>query len=81
MKLPLEVRDITMAGYDQMKEDLDILEIDENQELANKYVTAKYKKLAKIKHPDRDRGDTEEFQVLSNAYKRIIKYLEENPRA
>ena len=36
-----------------------------------------YKKLALKKHPDRG-GNPEEFQMLSNAYERLIKY-KENP--
>ena len=41
-------------------------------------MTAKYKKLAKLRHPDREGGTTEGFQVLQSAYKRIIRYLEQN---
>ena len=40
-------------------------------------MTAKYKSLAKEIHPDRPGGVTSEFQELLNAYRRIIKHLEE----
>ena len=39
-------------------------------------VTSKYKRQAKAVHPDRG-GDKEEFQELLNAFRRVIKYLED----
>ena len=43
-------------------------------------MTAKYKKLAKERHPDKEGGNTGEFQELLNSYRRIIRFLgEENP--
>ena len=65
---------------DQLKRDLQTLRIDESQELSKKFVTMKYKKLAKEKHPDRKDGNTCEFQELQNAYKRIIKHIEDEQK-
>ena len=62
----------------QLKNDLELLCIEENAVLTVKFVTAKYRKLAKQKHPDRDGGITNDFQELQNAYRRVIKYLEEH---
>ena len=45
--------------------------------ITKKYVTLKYKSLAKIMHPDK-KGDKETFQDMKNAYNRIIEYLEKN---
>ena len=67
-------------SQEMIKEDLKTLEIDESQDLNFKYLTAKYKKLAKLRHPDREGGNTEEFQKLSNAYCRFIKYIENNQK-
>ena len=61
----------------QIKDDLVIMDIKEEQILTKDYVTSKYKKLAKIRHPDKEGGNTGEFQVLFNAYRRIIKYLDD----
>ena len=65
---------------EQLKLDLETLRIDETQELTKKFVTAKYKKLAKERHPDREGGNTCKFQELQNAFKRIIKYLEDRQK-
>ena len=62
---------------EQLKEDLKTLKIDEDQTLTVKYVTAKYRQLAKEKHPDREGGITSEFQDLQNAYRRIISFIED----
>ena len=62
---------------EQLKKDLVTLMIEEGQALTSKYVTIKYKQLAKDRHPDRDGGNTGVFQELQGAYKRIIRYLEE----
>ena len=62
---------------EQLKKDLVTLMIEEGQALTSKYVTIKYKKLAKDRHPDREGGSTEEFQELQNAYRRVINYIEE----
>ena len=66
-----------MDSKEQMKKDLETLKIDESQDITKQYVTAKYKKLAKEIHPDRPGGVTSEFQELLNAYRRIIKHIEE----
>ena len=69
-----------MSYYDEIKEDLEVLEIDLSQELTIRYVTSKYKRLAKILHPDRKGGDKCKFQELLNAYRRIVRYIEDNIR-
>ena len=51
----------------QLKEDLKTLGINKYQDLTVKLVTAKYKKLAKEKHPDKEGGTTCDFQALQNA--------------
>ena len=68
-----------MSSRANIKKDLETLKIKEDQDISIDYVTAKYKRLAKEIHPDRPGGVTSEFQELLNAYRRIIKYLEEHP--
>ena len=63
---------------EQFKSDLETLDISENQVLTKSYVTSKYKKMAKIVHPDKAGGSTVDFQELKNAYCRIIDYIETN---
>ena len=46
-----------MSQHNQIKDDLEVLEIDITQKLTIRYVTLKYKKLAKVVHPDRKGGD------------------------
>ena len=58
-------------------EDLKILEITDVGKITIKFVTMKYRKLAKQRHPDRAGGQKEYFQELQGAYKRTIKYLED----
>ena len=65
-----------MGVYDQLRDDLEILEIGDEQNLTKKYVTSKYKRLAKLRHPDKEGGTTSAFQALLNAYRRIINYIE-----
>ena len=65
-----------MSSNQQFKEDLIVLEINEEQTLTKKYVTSKYKKLAKTRHPDKEGGTKSAFQTLLNAYRRIIDYLD-----
>ena len=67
-----------MSQHNQIKDDLEVLEIDITQELNIRYVTLKYKKLAKVVHPDRKGGDKCKFQELLNAYKKVISYIEDN---
>ena len=69
---------MNMSVNDQIKDDLEVLGIDDNQELTSRYVTLKYKKLAKVLHPDKKSGDKCAFQELLNSYRRIIKHMEEN---
>ena len=61
----------------QLKKDLETLSIETWDNLTIRFVTLKYKRLAKERHPDREGGDKSEFQDLQNAYKRVIAYLEE----
>ena len=61
----------------QLLKDCELLQIDGIENPTFKYVTAKYKSMAKQKHPDKPGGTKVEFQDLQNAYKRIIKYIEE----
>ena len=65
-----------MYDTEQLRKDCEILEIDDAKSITKQYVTTKYRKLAKQRHPDRDGGTKEEFQVLQNAYKRVIRHLE-----
>ena len=67
-----------MQSNESIKEYLSILQIDNGQVLTKSYVTAKYKKLAKIKHPDKQGGTKCAFQELSEAYKNVIKFIEKN---
>jgi hypothetical protein len=62
---------------EQVKKDMKTLRIEDDQTLTTKFVTAKYKQLAKERHPDREGGSTEEFQELQNAYRRMINFIEE----
>ena len=52
-----------MGKYDEFNEDLKKLGISEDQELTLRYVTGKFKKMAKILHPDKG-GTDEDFQTL-----------------
>ena len=63
---------------EDLKKDLKLLRIEETAILTAKFVTAKYKKLTKEKHPDKLGGRKEDFQDLQNAYKRIMEYIEDN---
>ena len=62
---------------EQIMKDMKTLRIDNDQTLTTKFVTAKYKQLAKERHPDREGGNTEDFQELQNAYRRMINFIEE----
>ena len=66
-----------MLSKNQIKEDLLVLDIDISQEITKAYVTAKFRKLAKVRHPDKEGGNTGDFQVLKNSYEKIIKFIEE----
>ena len=67
-----------MSQNDHIKDDLEMLGINKDQELTIRYVTLKYKRLAKVVHPDRAGGDKCKFQEILNAYRRIIRYIEDN---
>ena len=67
-----------MEKYEQFKDDLNLLDIGEEQELTKRYVTGKYKKKAKLMHPDKLGGKKEDFQDLYNAYCRLLEYIEDN---
>ena len=54
-----------------------VLGIDIKAEISKRYVTTKFRKLAKERHPDKKGGNKEAFQILENAYKKIIKFIEE----
>ena len=69
-----------MYTEEEFKKDLDTLRIEQIENLTQRYVTLKYKRLAKEKHPDREGGITSEFQELQIAYKRIINHLEDSEK-
>jgi hypothetical protein len=66
-----------MYTEEQLKKDLVTLSIETWDNLSIRFVTLKYKRLAKERHPDREGGNKGEFQDLQNAYKRVIAYLED----
>ena len=66
-----------MNSNSEISNDLKILQIDESEPLTIKLATSKYKKIAKEVHPDKiGGGPSNNFQELSNAYKRVIEYIE-----
>ena len=67
-----------MENKQKLIEDLKILDISEVEKITTRFVTMKFRRLAKQRHPDKAGGQKESFQELQEAYKRIIKYLEEN---
>ena len=54
------------------------MNISDEAVLTVRYVTTRYIKLAKEKHPDKIGGNNSEFQELVNAYRRIIKHIEKD---
>ena len=56
-----------MDNISQLHDDMENLEIYYVESLTIIYATAKYRKLAKTKHPDRDGGKTVEFQILQGS--------------
>ena len=56
-----------MDNKSQLHDDMENLEIYYVESLKIIYATAKYRKLAKTKHPDCDGGNTVEFQILQGA--------------
>ena len=71
--------DITMNAYSdsEKNDDLATLGIDERSELNSDLVTGKYKKLARIYHPDKKGGTKEAFQKLKNAFDRLTAFLDD----
>ena len=65
-----------MSFNEQIDKDLETLGIDIAKNITTRYVTSKYKKLARERHPDKQGGSNEAFQELQNAYRRVIKHLE-----
>jgi len=65
-----------MENKEQWTKDLTTLGLSDEKDITIKSVTAKYKALAKVKHPDRSGGCKSEFQELVNAYRRLISKLE-----
>ena len=63
----------------QRKQDLVTLEIEEGRKLTSSFLTSKFKKLAKIHHPDRRGGTKEGFQKLQNAYDRLSAMIDDEP--
>ena len=61
---------------EDLKKDFETLDIKNVENVTARLVTAKYKKLAKQRHPDKG-GSKVDFQNLQDAYKRIIKHLEQ----
>ena len=59
----------------QKKEDLAVFDIKEDTHLSSEWLTSKFKKLAKIHHPDKG-GTKEAFQKLQNAYDRLTAMTE-----
>ena len=65
-----------MINQEQLFKDYEILDIKKEDKITVKFVTIKYKRKARIVHPDKVDGSKEEFQELLNAYRRIIKHLD-----
>ena len=65
-----------MKNYteNQKKEDLETLDL-KGDNLSIKLLIGRFKKLAKIRHPDKG-GSKEAFQRLKNAYDRLLEYIE-----
>ena len=61
----------------QLKQDLATLDIDEGSSLTSNLLTSKFRKLAKIRHPDRKDGSKEAFQKLNNAYDRLTDMIDD----
>ena len=68
-----------MVQYNEYKEDLATLDIKDITNLTSELVTSKYKKLAKIYHPDKKGGTKEAFQKLQNAYDRLSAMIDDDP--
>ena len=64
-----------MSDHSQIQKECDILGIDDIDNITIKFVTAKYKRRAKLVHPDKGGKDCD-FQELQEAYRKVVKYLE-----
>ena len=58
----------------QKNEDRQLLEIKEENNMSLKFLNAKFKKLAKLYHPDKG-GTKEAFQNLQNSYDRLTELV------
>ena len=67
-----------MVSKDTIEKELQLLKIDPTKELTIRSVTLKYKEIAKLVHPDRPGGNTNDFQEILIAYRTIIKFIEDN---
>ena len=67
-----------MLSFETVKEHLKTLNIDNTENITKRYVTTKYKRLAKTTHPDKEGGTTASFQELKHAYKTVIDFIEDN---
>ena len=63
--------------YSEFIKDLETLEIEVKENLTIKFVTTKYRNLAKERHPDKEGGSNFNFHELQTAYRRVIEHLEE----
>ena len=54
----------------QLRKDCETLEIENIENITTRYVTARYRKLAKQRHPDRDGGTNEDFQEEYRSWQR-----------
>ena len=61
----------------QMKQDLATMDIEEGSRLTSNFLNGKFRKLAKIQHPDRKGGSKEAFQKLKNAYDRLTDMIDD----
>ena len=61
---------------EQLKKDYETLNIIDIENISVRFVTGKYKRLAKQRHPDKEGGTKVDFQELQAAYKRVITHLE-----
>ena len=59
----------------QINQDLATLDIEEGCSFTLKFLTGKFKNLARIQHPDKKGGSKEAFQKLKNAYDRLSDML------
>ena len=63
----------------QIKQDLATLDIEEGRRMTSTFLTAQFRKLAKIQYPDRKGGSKEAFQKLKNTYERLTDVINDGP--